>query len=240
MESEKSSPPIPIDEIRRIVQEVVREELLAESKSVQRRLQYIALEETVEFIQKNMQHVNSVTSRYDLLTNCMSQLNTDDGLICEFGVYRGNSINHLASLTEKTIYGFDSFEGLPERWRDRFEKGKFMLEELPQVKRNVQIIQGLFQDTVPIFLEEYPDNLSLLHIDCDIYSSTKTVFEMIGDRIVPGTIIAFDDFFNYPGWKTGEFQVFNEFVETTGLKFEYIGFNRCSEQVAIRVISRKR
>jgi len=36
------------------------------------------------------------------------------------------------------------------------------------------------------------------------YSSTKTVFDTLADRIVPGTVIVFDEFFNYPGSKRGE------------------------------------
>ena len=226
MKNTLSLAPISIEDIRKVIQD----ELLSESKSVQRKLQYIALEETVEYIQKNMQHVNSVISRYDLLTICMSNLSKENnGLICEFGVYVGNSINHIAMLTKRTVYGFDSFKGLPERWRDRFDKGSFKMDKLPKVEKNVKLIQGLFHQTIPDFLEK--------HIDCDIYSSAKTIFETIGDRIVPGTIIAFDDFFNYPGWKQGEFKAFSEFIENSGLKFEYIGFNRCSEQVAIKIIS---
>ena len=36
---------------------------------------------------------------------------------CEFGVYKGETINFIASKIPHTVHGFDSFEGLPEVWR---------------------------------------------------------------------------------------------------------------------------
>jgi hypothetical protein len=43
----------------------------------------------------------------------------------EFGVGCGNTINYISSFTKENVYGFDSFEGIPETWRDRYEKGAF-------------------------------------------------------------------------------------------------------------------
>jgi hypothetical protein len=223
--------------IMKIIRNVIRTELLNESKNIQRRLQYIALKETVQYIQENLLHVNSVTSRYELLTLSFSKVDQNQlGLYCEFGVYTGNSINHIASLTHKTVFGFDSFEGLPERWRDRFEKGAFRLNKLPQTRTNVILIKGMFHETLPDFLMAHRDNIAFLHIDCDLYSSAKTIFNLIGNKIVPDTIIVFDDYFNYPGWKNGEFKAFSEYVHETKLSYEYIGYNRYSEQVAVKII----
>jgi hypothetical protein len=41
-----------------------------------------------------------------------------DGYWFEFGVHSGSTINTLSSFCEK-IYGFDSFEGLPEDWNPK-------------------------------------------------------------------------------------------------------------------------
>ena len=60
-------------------------------------------------------------------------------------------------------------------------------------------------------LGQHPGPVAFLHLDVDRYSSTRTVLELLGDRIVPGTVIAFDEFFNYPGWREGEYRAFNEF-----------------------------
>jgi hypothetical protein len=79
---------------------------------------------------------------------------TINGLIMEFGVYKGESINFIADLLpNRQIYGFDSFEGLPETWRYNFYKGTFKLNNLPEVRKNVVLVKGLFEDTLPKFKE---------------------------------------------------------------------------------------
>lgn len=72
--------------------------------------------ETAQFIIKNMNSVPALNVTLNILDLAFSKC-TIEGLIMEFGVYSGRTINHMANLTNKTIYGFDSFEGLPEDWR---------------------------------------------------------------------------------------------------------------------------
>lgn len=60
----------------------------------------------------------------DLLTHAITQKSTG-GLNLEFGVASGRTINHIASMTDETVYGFDVFTGLPESWRTGFEAGRF-------------------------------------------------------------------------------------------------------------------
>ena len=68
-------------------------------------------------------------------------------------------------------------------------------------------------------------------MDCDLYSSTKTVFNLLKDKIVAGTVIVFDEYFNYLGWEQGEHKAFREFLAETGRDCDYIS---CSVmQVAI-------
>lgn len=122
----------------------------------------------------------------------------DWGMNLEFGVFNGTTISCLATARpELEFHGFDSFEGLPEDWDmggkqvkgDAFDrKGA-----LPEVPDNVKLYKGWFDDTLPEFLKTHTDNISYLHVDCDIYSSTVTVLENCNDRIVPGTIIRFDE-----------------------------------------------
>jgi hypothetical protein len=57
----------------------------------------------------------------------------------------------------------------------------------------------------------------------------------MADRIVPGTVIQFDEFFNYPGWRAGEYRAFEEFRAKRGAEVEYIGYVSGEEQLAIRV-----
>jgi hypothetical protein len=160
---------------------------------------------------------------------------TVDGLALEFGVFSGRSINHIARIRSDRVYGFDSFEGLPEGWREGYDKGAFARGDLPQVAPNVELVVGWFDRTLPKFLDVHPGPASFVHIDCDLYSSTQTVLTQLRERIVPGTIVLFDEYFNYPGWEMHEFKAFREFVESTGLQYEYIGLNPKHQQVAVRV-----
>src|SRR5262249_28630767 len=156
-------------------------------------------------------------------------------LICEFGVWRGTTINFIGSLTSQKIYGFDSFEGLPERWRTGVEKGRFRLGRLPKVASHAELIKGWFNESLPPLLAGLTGRAAFLHVDCDLYSSTKTILELFRDRITPGTIIVFDEFFNYPGWRSGEFKAFQEFIAATGHGFAWLGYCHYHEQVAVRI-----
>ena len=50
---------------------------------------------------------------------------------------------------------------------------------------------------------------------------------------MPGTVILFDEYFNFPNWERHEFKAFQEFVENYGIKYTYLAFAR--QQVAVRV-----
>jgi hypothetical protein len=57
---------------------------------------------------------------------------------------------------------------------------------------------------------------------------------------VAGTLIQFDEYFNYPGWQEGEYRAFKEFADANGVKFEYIGYTNGdnAQQVAVRILGR--
>jgi hypothetical protein len=156
-----------------------------------------------------------------------------EGNILEFGVASGRTINHLASLTDQKIYGFDVFTGLPETWRTGFSAGMFSRNDLPAVSNNVELIAGLFDETLDNFLESNCRPVSLIHIDCDLYGSTKTIFDKLNNLIKPGTVIVFDEYFNYPGWKQHEFKAFQEFVNYKNLNYKYDSFVSTHQQVCV-------
>ena len=131
----------------------------------------------------------------------------------EFGVASGATINHLATshaLRERRLYGFDSFCGLPEPWGS-YPVGHFACEP-PTVARNVELIVGLFAETIPPFLARHEGPCALVHLDADLYSSTRTVLELLGERIVAGTVIALDEYYV----EGSEQRAFSEWMAATG------------------------
>ncbi len=125
----------------------------------------------------------------------------------EFGVFKGESINFISRFTTDKVYGFDSFEGLPEKWKGGFEKGFFSLNgKLPKVNNNVVLIKGWFNQTLDKFIEKYMINdgkkVSFLHLDADLYSSTIYVLNMLKKYLDKNCIVVFDDLVNFKGYET--------------------------------------
>ncbi|WP_264802398.1 class I SAM-dependent methyltransferase [Acetobacter fabarum] len=196
-----------------------------------------AKKETVDYILNNMGRAIISKDRYSLLKYAFQHADKE-GLILEFGVEKGASINYLASLTQQTVHGFDSFEGLPTDWKGTMEtKGAFDMNKAPpKVRPNVQLHIGWFDDVIPVFLKQTDNSIAYMHVDCDTYESTKILLDLTKDRIKTGTVIVFDEYFNYPGWKENEFKAFQEFVADTKIKYEYIGFSSEKGHVAVRII----
>jgi Methyltransferase domain len=133
-----------------------------------------------------------LNDRFEIMQRAAS-LAPADGLILEFGVAHGYSLRVLAELMRpRRVFGFDSFAGLPERWGP-YPAGHFAgrPKNLP---RNVELVEGLFADTIAPFLAAHPGNVALMHVDCDLYASAKTVFAEVAHRIVRGTVILLDEF----------------------------------------------
>lgn len=193
--------------------------------------------QTAEFIINNMNKVKSFDDKGNYMRYILNYIKKRIGGVLEFGVFNGATINFISeTLPDKTIYGFDSFEGLPETWRTGFEETSFNMNgNLPSVNENVRLVKGWFNETLPAFVKEHPEPCAFIHVDCDLYSSTKIIFHELKDQIVSGTNIAFDEYFNYPGWQEGEYKAFMEFIAWSGLKFEYIARTE-HEQVAVRII----
>lgn len=154
---------------------------------------------------------------------CVSYVK-NDGLWLEFGVCSGRTINLISNCTNNKVYGFDSFFGLPEDWGNHQPKGSYDKKGiLPSVNENVELVVGLFQETLDDFLSKHPDeNISYLHLDADIYSSTKYVLDKLSDKIVSGTVISFDEIYNYPEYKDHEIKAWVEFCRSTKISSEWI------------------
>ena len=156
------------------------------------------------------------------------------GMALEFGVATGTTLRVIADARpESGVFGFDSFAGLPEDWRLGYDAGEFA-HEPPDVE-GAELVVGLFADTLPGFLAAHPGPVAFVHVDCDLYRSTATVLEHLAPRFVEGTVVLFDEYFNFPGWQEHEHRAWTEHVERSGLGFEYGGLTMDDEQVWIRV-----
>jgi hypothetical protein len=203
----------------------------------------LASESSARYMIENLRAVPNFDTDYDLhkwITT--TQLNTQlvlNGWILEFGVATGRTLNQFAKwLPNKYVFGFDGFEGLPEDWTSRMRKGFFARNKLPKVRSNCQLVVGWFDQTLPDFranrIKKGP--IALLHVDCDLYSSTVTILDNLKDNIVPGTVIIFDEYINYPGWELDEFKAWQEHVAKHKIKYEYIGRVSKHQKVAVRVL----
>jgi predicted O-methyltransferase YrrM len=201
-----------------------------------RALQRRALDETAEFIRREMPAAVAFDTPRELLAHALARTGID-GIIAEFGVNGGGSVNFIADRVKgRQVEGFDSFAGLPEDWAGaHITRGYFSRAgRPPRVRRNVRLHAGWFRDTLPAFVAGNPGNCAFLHIDCDIYSSTATILEHLGPRIVPGTVIVFDEYFNYPNWQAHEHRAFTEFIRREQRKVEYLGYSYAQVAVVMR------
>jgi len=196
-----------------------------------------ALQRSVDYAERAMPDALGFESQRELIEFCLDAVGMQ-GHHMEFGVFKGGTIRFMARRARvKTFHGFDSFEGLPEAWlgfnigRGGFDRGG----RLPKVPANVRLHRGWFEDSLPRWLGENAGPAAFIHVDCDLYSSTRTILTLLADRIVPGTVILFDEYFNYPNWERHEYKAFQEFVEARRLTYEYLGFAR--QQVAVRILS---
>jgi hypothetical protein len=163
------------------------------------------------------------------------------GDFIEFGVGTGVSLmsltrlndiyqKHLVPLARRRIYGFDSFEGLPNLTNVDYASENFqtpgqmkaggyngsgafeIIQNFRSAHPNLQLVKGWFKDTVPGFVEKSPHlAFSLVHVDCDLYESTRDCLNYAFERVVPGGVILFDEVFhpNFPGETVGFWEVFN-------------------------------
>jgi hypothetical protein len=172
-----------------------------------------------------MPHAARLIYFHDLL----SRIHRLDGDIVECGVGWGRSLYAMAVSSillkrPRKMTGFDSFEGFPEPTPEDnagsfgIKKGRYATTEqavrhhlalsgLPEdfVAANITLVKGFFADTVPA----YGGRIALLHLDGDLYDSYRVPLSHLYDKMVPGGIIAFDEYQN--ATYTGATQAIDEF-----------------------------
>ncbi|PPK67238.1 class I SAM-dependent methyltransferase [Actinokineospora auranticolor] len=193
-----------------------------------------AVRDTEKFVRAHLPTTPTFPHPDQTLAHALAH-SPEDGMALEFGVFSGQSLKAIAAdRAGRDVFGFDSFQGLPEDWRTNIPAGAFAVDAQPVVD-GAELVVGWFADTLPDFLADHPGDVAFLHLDADLYSSTKTVLDHVGPRLRDGSVILFDEYFNYPGWEEHEHRAWREFVTRTGIRFDYLCYTSNDEQLAVRL-----
>ena len=156
----------------------------------------IATYESAQYVMDKLPRAADLQTQGGLLVFGIDQAK-NEGLVLEFGVWKGETLRLIADRASQRAYGFDSFVGVDTPWRfdihmREYDVGGRPPEDLPS---NVEIVPGLFEDTLPTFVAQHDEPIRFLHIDSDIYESAATILAHLGDRLVSGSVIVFDEYF---------------------------------------------
>lgn len=164
----------------------------------------------------------------ELLSSCYSEnkaralinivkatVNWINGDLAECGVYRAGGTIILANVlkelkSNKRIYAFDSFEGMPEATElDKkkngdvfYKKGVLAATSLDyvtskakyyKVDNYINFVKGYFENTLSVTIKPEHKFCSVV-IDPDQYSGTKYCLEFFYNKVLPGGHIFIDDY----------------------------------------------
>jgi O-methyltransferase len=156
----------------------------------------------------------------------------------EFGVCGGSSFKWFADANNNAnskFYGFDTFEGLPEKWGIVYKKGDMSAGVPTMDDTRIEFIKGLFQDSLIPFLNSH--NLhngkrKVIHLDADLFSSTIYSLATLAPYLKKGDILLFDEF-NVPNH---EFMAYKIFTETFYVKTKLIAAVNNYYQVVMEIV----
>jgi O-methyltransferase len=168
------------------------------------------------------------------------QLQTKEVIYLEFGVAAGASFKWWLQENKNSnsiFRGFDTFEGLPESWGSFYAKGS-MYANLPEISdTRAGFLKGLFQDTLPAFLNKEQEilrrneSVRVIHMDADLYSSTIFSLSQLYPFLKKGDVIFFDEF----TVAMHEFKAFYEFTKSFYVQLKPIAAVNNFYQVAFEV-----
>jgi O-methyltransferase len=147
------------------------------------------------------------------------------GDLVECGVWRGGSAFLMAEVLERrgedrTVWLFDSFEGLPppqevdgaaavaysenrddpmylDNCRAEVEEVRATAQRLG-LEARIEIVQGWFEETLPTSRDQI-GAIALLRLDCDWHESVTTCLETLYDQVSRGGVVIVDDYYVWDG-----------------------------------------
>ena len=189
--------------------------------------------DSFEFVYK-MSGVNTILYKtQDELREAAFNFRPKSGLLMEFGVFKGHTINNFARLAaeqgdSRDIYGFDSFVGFSEAWagiEKIFPSSRFDRKgEQPKVFSNVKLIDGFIEETLPKFISQTDvESVAFIHIDTDTFTPAYTVLNNLKPFLKKNSVILFDELCGYPNWRSHEWRALEKVFEAG--EYEFMGFS---------------
>ena len=155
--------------------------------------------------------------RLESLFAVCSDPSLPDGSFVECGVARGGctALMAFASRGRRRVWGFDSFEGMPELTEEDEGQGKGavgtvaagpdgLFEAERTLRRfhladvSVKFVKGWFEDTLPVYASQLGP-IAVLRLDSDWYKSTRYCLETLYDLVAPGGMVIIDDYHAFIG-----------------------------------------
>jgi hypothetical protein len=190
------------------------------------------------------------TDAHTLLFGALLALETfPDGIAVDLGSGVGKASNLLGAVFARSaVFAFDTFTGLPYVWKrgdvGDMPVGTFGPRAAADDARqppfplldNVVAVKGLFADTLPQLLPVLASApLALVHVDSDLYASAVEGLTPLLPLLREGTVLIFDEFYNFSDWEEGEFQAFRELIQGGGFGFRVVAYNAYHQQVVIQI-----
>ena len=162
------------------------------------------------------------------------KINEVCGDYLEFGLWRGKTfgyayrMKHRYRRRDMKLWGFDSFQGLPDTGAhpdNIWYKGQFACSrpEFESILKSRGIRSCEYELVEGFYSESLNDathrrlagrKAAIVYIDCDLYDSTIEVLDFIQPYLVNGSIICFDDFYNYKADpEQGEQKALSDFLQ---------------------------
>jgi len=151
-------------------------------------------------VQRAVGHTVLSEDRLETIARLVRSVEDLEGDMAELGCYKGGSAAVISSVNpNKTLHIFDTFQGIPEDdvYKVGHKRGDFAAD-IASVRKylelyNVRLYPGVFPDTAP---KDDDRRYCFVHIDADIYSSTKAGLSYFLPRMIEGGVVVLDDY----GW----------------------------------------
>lgn len=158
-----------------------------------------------------------------------------DGLVLELGVRFGTSLRVLHDAVGQDVHGFDTFTGLPEAWHEVPAGAYSTGGRVPDLGPGLHLHRGLFSETLPPFLADHTGPVRLVNVDCDLYAAAAGALDDLAPRVVPGTVLVFDEYLMNPRWREDEHKALTDVGARHGWVWRYAAFSLFSHQAVVVV-----